>query len=60
MGAGTKQDGHYIKRGLKCFDQPCKIPLNISYCKCYLGVKQSIQFANSDKYYCIICEWFAT
>jgi len=22
-------------------------------------VKQSIQFANSDKYYCIVCEWFA-
>jgi len=21
--------------------------------------EQSIQFANSDKYYCIVCEWFA-
>src|SRR6218665_2521060 len=54
MGAGAKQVGHYVNRGLNL----AKF-LSYSYCKCYLSVKQSIQFANSDKYYCIVCEWFA-
>src|SRR6218665_3393285 len=59
IGAGAKQVGHYIKRGLRKFRPTLLNSSQFSYCKCYLSVKQSIQFANSDKYYCIVCEWFA-